>query len=325
MKTNFEFIPFTQKSLSGITSIRSGEVKLGEKLQTLENGVTDTAKYFILGISEDIGPQSNGGFSGSTGAFKAFVKRFANIQSNQFLNGENTIILGEIISNTIFQNLETGRMLIEELDLFVESIIAPLVQQGLIPIVIGGGHNNAFPIIKTISKSIAEPISVINFDPHADFRPREGRHSGNPFSYAHNHGFLKKYAILGLHQSYNSQFILDQLTDNSFLFSFFDDYLSKKADFETDLTAFYEHISSDKFGIELDLDSIAYMPSSAFSPSGMSVEEARSYVLQMAQSRKVQYLHLPEAAPKNEIEEVIVGKTLAYLVSDFMKANQAAQ
>ncbi len=325
MKTNFEFIPFTQKSLSGITSIRSGEVKLGEKLQTLENGITDTAKYFILGISEDIGPQSNGGFSGSTGAFKAFVKRFANIQSNQFLNGENTIILGEIISNTIFQNLETGRMLIEELDLFVESIIAPLVQQGLIPIVIGGGHNNAFPIIKTISKSIAEPISVINFDPHADFRPMEGRHSGNPFSYAHNHGFLKKYAILGLHQSYNSQFILDQLTDNSFLFSFFDDYLSKKADFETDLTAFYEHISSDKFGIELDLDSIAYMPSSAFSPSGMSVEEARSYVLQMAKSKNVQYLHLPEAAPKNEIEEVIVGKTLAYLVSDFIKANQAAQ
>lgn len=325
MKTNFEFIQFTQKSLSQLTIVRSGEVKLGEKLQTLENGNPEKVKYFILGISEDIGPQSNGGFGGSTGAFKAFVKRFANIQSNQFLNGENAIILGEIISNSIFQNFETGRMLIEELDLFVESIISPYIQSGLIPIVIGGGHNNAFPIIKTISKCIAEPISVINFDPHADFRPLEGRHSGNPFSYAHENGFLSKYAIIGLHQSYNSQFILDQLTENSFLFSFFDDYLSKKADFETDLTAFYEHISSDKFGVELDLDSIAYMPSSAFSPSGMSVEAARSYVLQMAQSRKVQYLHLPEAAPKNEIEEAIVGKTLAYLVSDFIKVNQAAQ
>lgn len=324
MKTNFEFIPFTQKSLSGITSIRSGEVKLGEKLQTLENGVTDTAKYFILGISEDIGPQSNGGLSGSTGAFNAFIKRFVNIQSNQFFNGGNTIVLGEIISNSIFQNLETGRKLIDELDLFVESIISPYIQSGLIPIVIGGGHNNAFPIIKSISKSLEQSISVINFDPHADFRPLEGRHSGNPFSYAYDHGFLNKYAILGLHQSYNSQYILDQLTKNDFLFSFFDDYLSKKANFEQDLITFYEHINSGEFGIELDLDAIAYMPSSAFSPSGMAVEEARSYILQMAKSKNVQYLHLPEAAPKNEKEEAIVGKTLAYLVSDFIKTNQLA-
>jgi formiminoglutamase len=44
----------------------------------------------------------------------------------------------------------------------------------------------------------------------------------------------------------------------------------------------------------------------------------------MAKSRKVQYLHLPEAAPKNEKEEAIVGKTLAYLVTDFIKANQSA-
>ncbi len=321
MNPNFEFNPFSKKSLSELTSIRNGEVKLGEKLLCFDDDFSEV-KYFILGISEDIGPQSNGGFAGSTKAFNAFLKRFVNIQSNQFLTGENTLILGEISSNVSFQNLKEGRKLVEELDLFVESIISPLILKGLIPIVIGGGHNNAFPLIKSVSKIVGKPISVINFDPHADFRPLEGRHSGNPFSYAFELGFLQNYSIIGLHQSYNSQFILDQLTKNHFMFSFFDDYLIGKADFNSDLKTFYQYINDNKFGIELDLDAIAYMPSSAFSPSGMTVEAARTYILQMGKSDHVQYLHLPEAAPKNENEAAVVGKTLAYLVSDFIKVNQ---
>lgn len=323
MKANLEFNLFSQKALFDLTSIRNGEVKLGEKLLTPDADYSK-AKYFIVGISEDIGPQSNGGFAGSTKAFSAFLKRFVNVQSNQFLTGENTLILGEISSKELFDSVENGRKKVEELDFFVESIISPWIKKGLKPIVIGGGHNNAFPIIKSISKSIDKAISVINLDPHADFRPLEGRHSGNPFSYAHSQGFLSKYAILGLHQSYNSQFILDQLTLNDFEFSFFDDYLTKEADFYSDLRHFFNSISVDEYGVELDLDSIAYMPSSAFSPSGISIEEARSYILQMGKSKKVQYLHLPEAAPKNENEEAIVGKTLAYLVADFIKSNQSA-
>jgi len=322
MKPNFDFIPFSETALSEITSIRSREVKLGEKLLTNGDELVN-AKYFIVGISEDIGPQSNGGFGGSTTAFNAFLKRFVNIQSNQFLTGDNTLVLGEIISNVHFQNINEGRKLVEELDLFVESIISPFIIKGLIPIVIGGGHNNAFPLIKTISKIVGKAISVINFDPHADFRPLEGRHSGNPFSYAFDQGYLQKYAVLGLHQSYNSQFILDQLKKHDFMFSFFDDYLMGNADYHSDLNTFYQYINDNKFGIELDLDAISYMPSSAFSPSGMSVEAARTCVLKMAKSKNVQYLHLPEAAPKSEKEESIVGKTLAYLVSDFIKVNQS--
>ena len=101
------------------------------------------------------------------------------------------------------------------------------------------------------------------------------------------------------------------------------DYSFLRLDFKEDLKTFFQYITDNKFGVELDLDAIAYMPSSAFSPSGMSVEEARTYILQMAKSGNVRYLHLPEAAPKTEKEDAIVGKTLAYLVSDFIKSNQS--
>jgi formiminoglutamase len=34
-------------------------------------------------------------------------------------------------------------------------------------------------------------------------RPMLGRHSGNGFLYAYSEGYLKKYAVFGLHESYN--------------------------------------------------------------------------------------------------------------------------
>ena len=325
MSLNFKFTPFLQESLLEITTKRVGERKIGEELNTFDRFDNKKVKYFILGISEDIGPQSNGGFSGCTTAFSSFLKRFVNIQSNEFLNGKNTLVLGEITSNVKFENVETGKLLVEELDQFVESIISPYIKLGFIPIVIGGGHNNAFPIIKSVSQVLESAISVINLDPHADFRPLEGRHSGNSFSYAFKQGYMRKYAVMGLHESYNSAFVLDELRRNNFLFSFFDEYLENKADFKIDLTIFYNAVQNDYFGLELDLDSIAFMPSSAFSPSGFTIEEARKYILMMSKSANVQYLHLPEAAPKNDREEAIVGKTLAYLVSDFIKMNQLAR
>lgn len=319
----FEFHAFTAKILQDVTARRDGETKLGEKILVPEQVAEAPCRYVVLGISEDIGPQSNGGLAGSTTAFSSFLKRFLNIQSNEYLPGGSVAILGEIVSLAAFGSLSQGKAAVAELDDFVTGLVSPYVQKGLIPIVIGGGHNNAYPLIRAVSQSRQKAINVINLDPHADFRPLEGRHSGNPFSYAFHDGFLDLYAVVGLHQSYNSQFILDELRSKGMIFSFFDDYLSGKADFDRDLELFAEKIRTAAFGIELDMDSIAYMPSSAFSPSGMTLEQARRYVLKMAASEQVAYLHLPEAAPKDAGEEAVAGKALAYLVADFIKAHAA--
>lgn len=74
-------------------------------------------------------------------------------------------------------------------------------------------------------------------------------------------------------------------------------------------------------GIELDLDSLIDMPSSFATPSGFSVEEARLYIRQITAQLQPAYLHLPEGAPMTgNFEESRVGKTLAYLVADFIKS-----
>ncbi len=319
MKSNFTFSKYSKSSINSFLSIREGETKIGQTCQF--DYLNNDSKYVILGISEDIGPQSNLGFSGSNNAFKSFIARFVNMQDNRFLSGNSICILGEIKSNDLFESIETGRKLISELDEFVKSIVEPIILSGKIPIVIGGGHNNAYPLIWASSLAKKESINVINLDPHADCRALEGRHSGNPFSYAKHNQYLDHYSVLGLHQQYNNETMYEYLEANNFNFTFFEDYLFNNRSLTQDIEHF-AHVSFNKsIGVELDLDTIAFMPSSAFTPSGFTVNDARKYIHTIAKHKNISYLHLPEGAPSTLKEEKIVGKTLAYLVSDFIKQN----
>jgi formiminoglutamase len=83
-----------------------------------------------------------------------------------------------------------------------------------------------------------------------------------------------------------------------------------------------DHVSSYKFGLEIDCDAIANIPSSAMSPSGFSVEQARQFVHQFGSHENVTYLHICEAAPTSETE-IQVGKLMSYLITDFIKAHES--
>lgn len=320
-KAHFEFVPATQTEIQNLTARREGEVKLGEEMTVLANR-NGNEKFLLLGINEDFGPQINGGKPGCTKAFGAFLSRFVNMQSNRFLSGKQIFVLGQINMLCSFQEVDQ-KTVIDELDGLVSGLLLPYIEEGITPIVIGGGHNNAFPLIQASCLAKNQKINVINCDAHADFRKSDTRHSGNPFSFAFYEGFMETYAVLGLHQSYNNEFILRELHKNLFFHTFFDDYLLDATQFDADLVKVQKMFSEGYFGLELDMDSIAYMPSSALSPSGISLETARKYVSKLA-LKNCLYLHLPEAAPQNETEIHLVGKALAYLVSDFVKNQQKA-
>jgi len=317
---HFTFIKSSKESILSYVFQREGEVKLGEKVKVYDDLADFSGKYVVLGVKEDVGPRANLGLSGADQGYVCFLKRFLNMQSNSFLSGEEVLILGEVTVNVELKELAELRKGVEELDEFLVSLLIPIYEKGLIPVLIGGGHNNAYPLIKACSYDRGVAIDVLNCDPHADFRALEGRHSGNSFSYAMKEGYLANYAVLGLHQQYNSQSMLDRLTEKECYVTFFEEYLSGQRDFLTDIDDVLHQVEDTVLGVELDMDAIVNMPSSAFTPSGITLEEARKYVIKCAKSKKVAYLHLPEAAPKNEREEAVVGKALAYLVSDFIKS-----
>ncbi|CAL2075385.1 formimidoylglutamase [Tenacibaculum sp. 190524A02b] len=328
---------FNQQAIDNFTNPRNGEVKLGECVVTLnpkkpieeELEKTD-ATFVIIGVPEDIGVKMNGGNGGAHTSFIPAIKAFLNTQQNQFINGKNILILGYLdcldnVLNFDASDREHGDLLVKAIDKELSKLIELIVSNKKIPIIIGGGHNNAYGNIKGLSKAKNEAINAINLDAHTDLRKLEERHSGNGFSYALHEGFLSNYFMFGLHENYTPQYIFEMIHDNINLeYNTFEELaIYQVTSFKSELQRAQNFIQTKPFGIEIDLDCIQHFPSSAMTPSGFSPQHARQFVHFLAKNKNVSYLHICEGAPsvKNEpTTSVQVGKFISYLISDFIKA-----
>lgn len=276
-------------------------------------------QYVLLGIEEDIGPRANLGQPGALFAYKSFLNRFLNMQVTQFIDIDNLMILGRVKAETLETGYAKRRQNVQELDEFLIEILTKVYQAGKTPIVVGGGHNNAYPLMKSYFIARNKKIDVINLDAHADFRIMEGRHSGNSFSYAMHEGFLNSYTVLGLHKPFNCEAMLEDMEAKGVHYTFFEDYLDGNANLQNDVDNFLLKMNNGSFGIELDLDSIAMMPSSAYTSSGWSVNEARSWLRKLSKNRVPNYVNLTEGACElGTWSDAILGKTLAYFVYDLI-------
>ncbi|NRT15935.1 formiminoglutamase [Flavobacterium sp. 28A] len=340
-----KLVPFTPSDLAKVTNHRSGEIKFGEKMMTIPKGTDPLlfleeteAKYVILGIPEDIGIRANYGRPGAASAWKSAITNIANIQHNRFCKGSQILILGQInvsvemkeVENLDFNDIDDRSklsQLVERIDKEVSHIIFSIVKAGKIPIIIGGGHNNSYGNIKGTALAKGKPINAINFDAHSDFRILEGRHSGNGFSYAYEEGFLKKYFIFGLHENYTSKSVLDLIkkTEDRVRYTTYDSLnIRREKEFNQEMISALEFVKTESFGLEIDLDAIPNIASSAMTPSGFSVEQLRQFVSFFGRSKSAAYLHICEGAPDlgEEKNNHLIGKLIGYLVTDFIKSNQ---
>lgn len=331
---------YSQKDLNSVLKPRSGETKLGEQIQIISDytNIYDAilemdVDYVIFGICEDIGVIANYGIPGTYKAWDAAIKVLLNTQSNTFIDANRIMILGHLDYNEQLQavknnnlnretQVELARKYTETIDADVSELVFQIVKAGKIPIIIGGGHNNAYGNIKGTSKALSKSINVINFDAHHDFRALEGRHSGNGFSYAEDDGYLKNYYIFGLHENYCSQNSLDTLnTKENIRYRTFESIaIHNEIDFFEAINDGLNHVSNDAFGIEIDCDAIENVPSSAMTPSGFTATQARQFINKVGESKNVKYLHICEAAPTQETETQL-GKLISYLITDLIKAN----
>jgi formiminoglutamase len=341
-----KLILFTSTDLAKITNHRSGEIKFGEKMLTIPKGTdaisyikTTEAKYVLFGIPEDIGVRANFGRPGAASAWDSAIKSIANIQHNRFCKGYNLLILGQLdvceemkeVENLNFYDVndrEKLTKLVEKIDKEVSHIIFNIIKSGKTPIIIGGGHNNSYGNIKGTALAKGKPINAVNFDAHSDFRILEGRHSGNGFSYAYEEGFLKKYFIFGLHENYTSKSVLDIIKkiEDRVRYNTYDSIkIRKEKDFNQELFHALEFIQNDHFGIEIDLDAIPNIASSAMTLSGFSVEELRQFISYFGKNKNATYLHICEGAPDlgEEKNNHLIGKLIGYLVTDFIKSHNS--
>ena len=339
---------FSSKDIAKITQHRSGEIKFGEKIITVpieENWIkfitNSEAKFVLIGLPEDIGIKANLGRTGAATAYESTLKSLVNFQHNKFCKGSELVVLGEInfskemeIAKTLdTQNKEDRKklfQLVENIDKDVSFVISAIVKANKIPIIIGGGHNNAYGNIKGLALGKGMPVNAINFDAHTDFRIMEGRHSGNGFTYAFEEGFLKKYFIFGLHENFVSKSVFDTLKsieDRVKYVTYEEIAVRKNKSFTSELTNAIKFISNTPFGLELDLDALPNIHSSAMTLSGFSVEKARHFIHIAGKEEFASYLHICEGAPGLDLSSNnhLTGKLIATLILDFIKSKKTEE
>lgn len=335
-------IAIHSKHIHSLVRSRIGEDRISSKVEILNEEIDflfqlerSLSKFVIIGIPEDIGVRANFGRGGANTAFLPAMDSFLNQQSNSFFDGKNVCIAGAIdvtdlmkksehLNPKIDQDLKTLRDLTSEVDIRVREVIKQIISKGKIVIVIGGGHNNAFGNIAGSSDALGKKINVINCDPHADMRALEGRHSGNGFSYAFSEGYLNRYSVLALHEQYNNTGALHYFSEQPehFLYQTFEDvFVREKIDFKSAFESCKKFVSNGACGIELDLDSITNVPSSAKTSSGITSLNARQYVYSCGKELDAVYLHITEGAPvlAHRKADNKTGKLIAYLITDFIK------
>ncbi|KAF0690108.1 Aste57867_18502 [Aphanomyces stellatus] len=334
--SNFTVNTLQASDLQRLQSQRAGETRLGQALrfvhpelplpQALKDAKSQGVKYVILGVPEDVGPRANFGNGGAELGFQAFLGRFLNVQANAFVKAEEILLLGEVnladvqkkaasLSASDKDQLDEMRACVATIDERVTSVLKLVFDASLIPIVIGGGHNNSLPILQALSQSAGASADCINLDPHCDFRLLEGRHSGNGFSYAHAAKFLSKYFVLGLHELKNAQSALDQMAAAGASFASYQEIFIRRESTFTHAVdkaiAYVGATAAAPLGLEVDTDSISGMPVSAMTNCGISVADAEHFVHKVARLPRVRYLHLAEAAPAQHPAGVKAGMSEA--------------
>lgn len=335
-----KLVLFKKSALNKLLNKRQGETKFGQHIKTLTSisNIYEQLKnldvsYVIFGIPEDIGVTANLGNTGTAKAWDATLKVLLNIQSNKYTKAKDVLILGHLdfseeteqcskLDISVKKDLKKVRDIVSGIDTHVTYLVNQIVSAGKKPIIIGGGHNNAYGNIKGTALALNSPINVINFDAHSDFRPEEGRHSGNGFSYAFAEGFLNKYFIFGLHENYISDKTLTTLNKvKAVKYNTFESIeIRNDLEFDSQMERALKHVSKDIFGIEIDCDAIENISSSAMTPSGFSVNKTRRFVNYFGGHENAQYIHICEALPKKKSKQQI-GKLIAYLITDFIKAS----
>ncbi len=341
---------YSKQDVLSLTKLRRFETKVGERLELLQNTsdiaasiAASSAKYVLFGIPEDLGVKGNFGIGGADTLWIPFLQSFLNNQSNDFFDGREILLVGHfdfgdmqyLIDTTAKgeeEKINAYRHALNAVDDEVEHLAKIITEAKKIPIVIGGGHNNSYPLIKGSSKGwhkagvlpLAQ-INCINLDTHADYRAMEGRHSGNAFRYAEEDGYLQKYCVIGLHENYIPQNVWIDIVNNPFIdcITFEDIFVHEKRTFMQAVSHATGFTEDSLTGIDLDLDAIQNTLSSAMTPVGISPIQARQYVSFAAADTKVAYLHICEGATRlsDGRSDATSGKLISYLVTDFVKGN----
>lgn len=154
----------------------------------------------LLGLADDEGVLLNGGRPGARqgpDAFRLALTLYGASDSVALAGFDTPIVdIGNIRPGTSLQQTHDR----------ISEVVTEMLQAGLMPIGIGGGHDLTFPVVRSVMDTLVKPrqktLDGVYFDAHLDVREEEG--SGMPFRRLIEHGGIGALHLFGIDPLSNS-------------------------------------------------------------------------------------------------------------------------
>ncbi len=278
-------------------------------------GNFDGTEVAIIGVPQDEGVRRNQGRIGARKAPDEVRKYFYRLTPFNFKFEK------QITDLKIFDlgNLKTDGEL-EEIHERLTFVVGELIKSEILTIVIGGGHDIAFPDYLGFAKNFEKvKKAVINIDTHLDVRGSQLRNSGTPFRQILESECKPDRLIeIGIQNYANSIYHFEYALKNGVEIFTLDDFKERGIDFV--LNTVKDRLEGHFVHLSFDVDSVknADAPGvSATYPDGLSSEDVLKIALFCGLNLNVKILDIAEINPEFDID----GKTSrlgAFFILNFL-------
>ncbi len=261
----------------------------------IEKDMPDKRGFCLVGFKSDLGVKRNSGRIGAKQAPDAIRKYLSSMPWH--FDSVGLYDAGDVVCEN---SLEKSQEILSH-------IVRNIMDKGLFPIVIGGGHESAFGSIIGVYKKLKKMPSIINFDAHFDMRDySKGATSGTSFKQiadicAQNKETFK-YLCIGIQKSANT-------------IELFNTAASHKAKWvDMDMIRFNEKSAikiidefvrnSENIHLSICMDVFAQNVAigvSAPQPFGLSIEKFLKFFYYVAATGKIASFDIAEVSPVLDI------------------------
>lgn len=282
----------------------SSDPRMGDQVIRGEKNFSDEIMVGIVGVPVDDGVKRNGGRVGAKAGPDAIRSEL--YRRTSFVIGKEKSPSSVPVFD--FGNVKVGKTLEETHETLAE-VVRTLVNAGIVPIVLGGGHDIAYPNFVGFSDG-KKSVGVINLDTHLDYqKPIPKRTSGTSFRQMLDQHMSPLNAMnlveIGIQSFANASDHYSELIERgATIFSLRDvrvDGISKVLELAYELAT----SSTDSLYMSFDLDAVhsADAPGvSAPLPTGLTPEEFLTAALFAGKRRKTKLIDIVEMNPKYDVD-----------------------
>lgn len=210
---------------------------------------SEEIRVALIGFRSDEGVRRNGGRIGASDAPERIRERLYKMTPS----AEYYQPFVELMEHTVDAGNLQIKGELEEDQQALGKVVAGYLEQGIVPIILGGGHETAFAHFLGYAEA-GYATSIFNLDAHSDVRLlKKGKaHSGSPFRQAleHQSQCCETYLVAGLQPHSVARAHLDFVQEQGGHFLFRD---------ETNITSisglFHQH-ESERLMVTFDMDAV---------------------------------------------------------------------